>query len=65
MNLNLNANTVECLKEIKNIGGTIYQNICNGTTGYVQWGSITWTEFGLLVLGVLIVIFLLVYTFKN
>ncbi len=45
MDLNVNASTQalgECLKEINNIGSTVYHNICNGQSNIVPWGTADW-----------------------
>jgi heme/copper-type cytochrome/quinol oxidase subunit 2 len=34
--------THECIKEVRNIGHTIFHNICDGTTEMVPWGTLDW-----------------------
>ena len=42
-NMTLNQNQIaDCLKPISNIGHTIYQNVCNGTSTQVPWGVGDW-----------------------
>ena len=31
-----------CIKEVRNIGHTIFHNICDGTTEMVPWGTLDW-----------------------
>lgn len=31
-----------CIKEVRNIGHTIFNNICDGTTEMVPWGTLDW-----------------------
>jgi hypothetical protein len=51
LNLNVDSKTLEqCLKEISNWGGTTYQNICDGTSKFVPWGSVDY--FWYLTLGI-------------
>jgi hypothetical protein len=55
MDINLNQNidqkTLEaCLKEVSNIGSTVYQNICTGTSSIVIWGGLDWVAGIILVL---------------
>jgi len=42
MNGTQNLNLNECFKEVSNIGSTTYQNICDGTSQVVPWGSMMW-----------------------
>jgi len=43
MDINLNQQAIEnCLKEVHNIGGTTFQNICDGSSSYVAWGAGDW-----------------------
>jgi len=45
MNINLDQQAIQdCLKEVHHIGGTTYQNVCDGSSSYVAWGSATWIE---------------------
>lgn len=46
--------TKDCIQSINNIGSTTYQNICNGSSSVVGWGSGDW------VLSILVGIILLV-----
>jgi hypothetical protein len=39
---NFNANINECIKDVANIGETIYQNICTGQITAVPWGTRDW-----------------------
>lgn len=56
INLDVNSKTLEaCLKTVRNFGGIIYKNICNGSSTYVPWGSIDW-----MALIVLLVIFVFI-----
>lgn len=32
----------ECYKEVANIGYSVWQNVCNGTSSVVPWGAATW-----------------------
>lgn len=47
---NLNLNTSECIKVIKNFGHSIYTNICNGQSSTLPWGTMDWIILGLFVL---------------
>lgn len=40
--INLNQTMTLCLRTIRDIGSTTVQNICNGTTTTVPWGSADW-----------------------
>lgn len=66
MQIDLNQQNLEaCLKEVNNIGGTIYQNICTGQSNYVPWGTGDW----LFILGALFfmistVIFITIMIYK-
>jgi len=51
--MELNLNSVGCIKEVYNIGNTVYQNICTGTQSVVNWGTAYWV--GGIVLGLVIV----------
>jgi len=42
MNIDLNNNSVECIKSINNIGSTTYHNICTGVDSVVGWGAMDW-----------------------
>ena len=57
MNINLDSKTLEqCLKEVNNIGGTIYRNICTGESKFVEWGTGDWagyTALALIVMGLI------------
>lgn len=44
--------THECVKKISNVGHTVYQNICNGSTQTVPWGSMDWI--GIILVGALL-----------
>lgn len=35
----LTVNATHCLKAIANFGSTTYQNVCNGTSVDVPWGT--------------------------
>lgn len=48
----INLNSAECIKEVRNIGNTVYQNICDGTSSVVPWGSADWIN------GMIIILFL-------
>lgn len=42
-NLNISTESIsECLKTISNIGSTVHQNVCNGASATVPWGSLDW-----------------------
>ena len=43
--INLNQNSVECLKHVEDVGGTLVMNICTGAEAYVPWGTMRWGEF--------------------
>ena len=51
-----------CLKEIANIGSTTYQNVCDGTSVVVPWGTLNWVgmtvvaTIGLIFLGIFAVV---------
>lgn len=40
-------NFADCVKTLNNIGGTTYQNICDGSSREVAWGSNDWFWNGL------------------
>lgn len=50
--------TKDCIKQVNNIGGTIYHNICNGTQQYVPWGSYDYLR---IISGAIILIFLMIF----
>lgn len=50
----INLATKQCLKDISYFGETVYQNICDGTSTTVPWGSIDYVMFGIVILMVLI-----------
>ena len=44
-NINLeqyNSSLAECIKKVVNFHGVTYQNICDGTSQVVPWGSMMW-----------------------
>jgi fructose-1,6-bisphosphatase len=46
VNLNIDQKTLDmCLRNVDNFGNTIIQNICNGQSVTVQWGSMGWFWF--------------------
>lgn len=62
MDINLDQKSLEmCLKEINDIGGTVYKNICTGQETYVVWGTLGW--FSLVGVGLLFLAFLAWMTF--
>lgn len=42
MDSNVSVGLSECLKPIENVGGTVYQNVCDGTSTFVPWGFMVW-----------------------
>jgi len=45
MDVNLSQQAIEnCLKEVHHIGGTTFQNVCDGSSSYVAWGAADWIE---------------------
>lgn len=57
----IDANTVDCLREVKNIGSTTVMNICTDTAVLVPWGTMDWLGFTFLgMLLALVLVFILV-----
>lgn len=42
--ITLNQNATACIRSTANVGSTTYQNICDGTSSAVPWGSADWLE---------------------
>lgn len=40
-----NLNFAQCIKQSNNFGSTMIQNICDGSTAIVPWGSLDWLGF--------------------
>lgn len=64
----VNANVVQCLKEINEIGSTAVQNICTGSVAHVPWGVMDWVaNLGLavaffFVFGIFIAMFAIIFS---
>ena len=54
--INLNSQTVDCVKNIENVGSTIYMNICNGNHVVVPWGVMDWLGIGCLVIALVAIV---------
>ena len=57
-----NLELSQCVKEINNIGNTIYNNICTGATNQVDWGSAQWIGFWIISSLLAVMILLLIGT---
>lgn len=59
-NKEVNFNYADCYKEQRNIGETIYHNICTNETYKISWGSDTWIGVIMLFIIFLLVIIALI-----
>ncbi|MCK9370248.1 hypothetical protein M0R04_10110 [Candidatus Dojkabacteria bacterium] len=49
--------TTECIKSVKNIGGTTYINVCNGNISTIPWGHFQYIGVGLLLIFATVVVY--------
>lgn len=47
--ITVNQNFAACLRDVGNIGQRTVQNVCDGTSAIVPWGSADWLGFVALV----------------
>lgn len=65
-NLSVDSSLADyCIKESLNIGSVLYQNICDGSSSIVYWGTLDWFVFSLLIVFALFLIVALVVLIKT